>query len=264
MVKMTELVTSEQQTPLSEKPRFQLGGLLFLLLVLAGLCFGIWQTRMWMKDAQVATVENIRLSGDWRFIDKAELVKAIRQQHPESFFSLDVQQVHDTLLQQPWVYQASVRKRWPKTLNVHVIEQKPTAFWNREWLLNNSGESFIAPRPSLALPNLFGPGGSEQTALQGYFAMQQLLQSVQLRIEELQLSERYAWDLTLNNGVKLRLGRNEFIDRLQRFVDLYPMLAKDQRKINYVDLRYDTGLAVGWKAVSNDKKLENMREMNNV
>jgi cell division protein FtsQ len=90
------------------------------------------------------------------------------------------------------------------------------------------------------------------TALEGYRAMQGLLQLSGLKIDELLLSERFAWDLKLDNGIKLRLGRSEFIDRLQRFVDLYPIL--QTKPVDYVDLRYDTGLAVGWKEPSENNK----------
>ena len=57
----------------------------------------------------------------------------------------------------------------------------------------------------------------------------------------------------LANGIELNLGRQEFIDRLQRFIDVYPLLAKQPKAVKYVDLRYDTGLAVGWQDAQ-DKK----------
>ena len=80
--------------------------------------------------------------------------------------------------------------------------------------------------------------------------MQGLLDFSQLVIQELSLSERYAWDIKLRSGISLRLGRTEFMDRLQRFIDVYPVLLKQDKTIDYVDLRYDTGFAVGWKASS--------------
>lgn len=246
------------------KANFQWGGLLFLLAVLGLLVVAVWHAQLWLQDAQRAPVEKINLFGERRFIDDAALVTEIRQQHPESFFSLDVQQVHQTIVAEPWVHRASVRKRWPKTLNVHLTEQIPAAFWNHDLLLNTQGETFAAPFFGKTLPKLFGPEGGQQTALQGYLAMQSLLSPLQLQITELQLSERYAWHLTLNNGVALKLGRSEFLDRLQRFVDLYPMLVKDPRAIDYVDLRYDTGLAVGWQQTTELRERDKLREANNV
>ena len=122
-------------------------------------------------------------------------------------------------------------------------------------LLNQYGDAFDAQisgadlSSKITLPSLYGPGGSEQTALQGYRNMQSLLETSNLYIVEMFLSERFAWNVQLNNGIKLNLGRTEFIDRLQRFVDLLPLISQQDKQIDYVDLRYDTGLAVGWKTL---------------
>ncbi|MGL5697786.1 MAG: cell division protein FtsQ/DivIB, partial [Kluyvera sp.] len=47
------------------------------------------------------------------------------------------------------------------------------------------------------------------------------------------------------------LGRGDTIKRLARFVELYPVLQQqaqtDGKRISYVDLRYDSGAAVGWE-----------------
>ena len=73
-------------------------------------------------------------------------------------------------------------------------------------LLNQYGESFQASAEGVTLPDLFGPGGSEQTALQGYRAMQSLLDRVDLNIVEMTLSERFAWQLRLDNGSEIKFG----------------------------------------------------------
>ena len=60
------------------------------------------------------------------------------------------------------------------------------------------------------------------------------------------LTARHAWELTLEGGVQLFLGRSDEMARLQRFIDVFPEI-QPRELIAYVDLRYDTGLAVGWK-----------------
>lgn len=219
----------------------------FLLLVIAGLVYGIIQLSSYLEDEQKVPVQKIMLSGQRTQIDDALIETLLRNRHPGSFFELDVDKVLNDVQSLPWVYRASVRKRWPNSLQVHLVEQVPAAHWNDDLLLNQYGESFEAVAPDLELPSLFGPGGSEQVALEGYKAMQALLNSTQLKVIELFLSERFAWNIKLSNGISLNLGRTEFIDRLQRFIDLYPLLNKEQRSVEYVDLRYDTGFAVGWK-----------------
>ena len=162
---------------------------------------------------------------------------------------MNVERAHQDVEALPWVYRASVRKRWPNGLEIYVVEQIPAAKWNGDLLLNQFGDVFqaLVNDSDVNLPGLFGPGGSEQTALQGYLAMRSLLSGADFEISELFLSERFAWNVRLSNGIKLNLGRTEFIDRLQRFIDLYPLLNKQDKAVDYVDLRYDTGLAVGWK-----------------
>ncbi|MFS1702029.1 cell division protein FtsQ/DivIB [Alteromonas sp. AMM-1] len=222
------------------------GGITFLVMLFAVLVATGIKTYSWMQDEQRAPVQVIDFSGRFKHLDVLKLEKLIRQSQPGSFFALDVNDIHQLLEQQPWVYRASVRKQWPNRLKVYLVEQTPVARWNEDLMLNPYGESFNAEGKTLGLPKLFGPGGSEKTALEGYNAMQSLLAGQNLAIAELSLSERYAWQVQLQNGIELNLGRQEFIDRLQRFVDVYPLLAKQPKAVKYVDLRYDTGLAVGW------------------
>ena len=230
-----------------------IGGLLFLISILTGLVVGGMQVHAWLQDEQRAPVQVVDFSGDFKHIDVLKLERLIRESQPGSFFSLDVNDVFELIEAQPWVYRASVRKQWPNTLKIYLVEQTAVAQWNEDLLLNPYGESFGASAHGLSLPKLFGPGGSERTALEGFNAMQTLLSSMELPIVELSLSERFAWQIQLENGVELNLGRQEFIDRLQRFIDVYPLLVKQPNAIDYVDLRYDTGLAVGWKQREDNK-----------
>jgi cell division protein FtsQ len=237
----------------SRKAEFYLG-LVFLIAVLVLLAFALVKLNIWLEDEQQAPVQDIFVSGDRQFIPLQEIETLIKRTQAGSFFELDVEQTHKTVEAMPWVYRASVRKRWPSGLEIFVVEQKPAAIWNGDLLLNQYGEAFdgqiqiASGGAQTELPSLYGPGGSEKTALQGYRNMQSLLTSTNLFIVEMFLSERFAWKVQLNNGIKLDLGRTEFIDRLQRFVDLLPLISQQNKQVDYVDLRYDTGLAVGWKA----------------
>ena len=226
---------------------YTLFGMVFLILVLLGLAFGGWQLNGWLEDEQKAPINQILITGKRIQISDGKIKGAIRSKHPESFFELDVDQVHKEIEAMPWVYQASVRKRWPNSLNIHLVEEIASARWNSDSLINQFGQVFNAQLDGDSLPNLFGPGGSEIIALKGYQTMQSLLNSSQLVITEMTLSERFAWNIQLQNGVRLNLGREAFADRVQRFVDIYPLLKKQDKQVDYIDLRYDTGLAVGWK-----------------
>lgn len=228
-------------------------GVAFLLAVITGLIVGGIKIQDYLQDAQRAPVQVVDFSGDFSHVNVTRLERLIRQSQPGSFFALDVNEVYKLVEAQPWVYRASVRKQWPNTLKIYLVEQQPVAQWNDDFLLNPYGDTFSASADGLGLPKLFGPGGSEKTALEGYNAMRSLLATTAMPIAELSLSERFAWQIQLENGIELNLGRQEFIDRLQRFIDVYPLLAKQPKAVKYVDLRYDTGLAVGWQEAEDEK-----------
>ncbi|GGD50915.1 cell division protein FtsQ/DivIB [Lacimicrobium alkaliphilum] len=223
-------------------------GLSFLASVLTVMAYGLYQLNAWLEDEQRLPVKKIRVSGDFKYISEQDVDRVVRANQPGSFFQLDVKKARADIEALPWVYRASVRKDWPNNLHVHLVEQVAVARWNQDMLLNNRAESFMARVPQgLELPDLFGPQGSEEAALDGYRAMLALLQQSGFGITELVLTERFAWHVELSNELELNLGRSEFIDKLQRFVDIYPLLMQGEREPEYVDLRYDTGLAVGWK-----------------
>ncbi|MEM7419966.1 MAG: cell division protein FtsQ/DivIB [Pseudomonadota bacterium] len=246
---MTEPNTKQGAANLAapkKSKRAMWGGVAFLGLVLAGLVFGGMKANQYLYDEQQMPVQVIDFSGDYQHIDIAKLERLIRKAQPGSFFALDVNEVFELVESQSWVYRASVRKKWPNTLKIYLVEQQPVAKWNEDLLLNPYGDTFNDEGVELQLPRLYGPGGSEKTALEGYNAMHALITTTDMAIDELSLSERFAWQVQLKNGIKLNLGRQEFIDRLQRFIDVYPLLAQQEKAVKYVDLRYDTGVAVGW------------------
>jgi cell division protein FtsQ len=221
-------------------------GVLFLLLVISGVVFGGMKANQYLHDEQQMPVQVIDFSGDYQHIDITKLERLIRKAQPGSFFALDVNDVFELVEAQSWVYRASVRKKWPNTLKIYLVEQQAVAKWNEDLLLNPYGDTFNDEGVEIDLPRLYGPGGSEKTALEGFNSMHALIGTTNMAIDELSLSERFAWQVQLENGIRLNLGRQDFIDRLQRFIDVYPLLAQQEKAVRYVDLRYDTGVAVGW------------------
>lgn len=246
MEQLTDLNTTNR--------RYQIGGLVFLATVIIALLYAGWALSDWLEDSQKAPINKVLVSGNRVHVDDAAIEKVVRGHHPESFFELDVDKLHRQIEALPWVHRASVRKRWPNSLNVHVVEEIASARWNNDSLLNQYGQTFDARLNDELLPNLFGPGGSEEIALRGYRDMQTLLNAASLTIDELYLSERFAWNLRLKNGVRISLGRSEYLNRLNRFVEVFPLLMGQGKQIDYVDLRYDTGLAVGWKDANTNKR----------
>lgn len=248
---------------------FGIGLLFFLVVIFCFISLGWWLAQRLMAQESVP-VTSIVISGEMPYSQRSDIAKAIETVDLGNFFQLDVDKVQTQVMALPWVYSVAVRKEWPNELKIYVVDQKPVAVWNGDFLLSKSGHVFQADLSRIThyLPNFFGPEGTEHIALENYHNLNSLLDYKSLSIDELILTERFSWQLTLDDGVTLNLGREERVERIQRFMDAYPMIKaqlkakiiaeKDKNQaVDYIDLRYDTGLAVGWKIVTEQTKNNN-------
>ena len=166
------------------------------------------------------------------------------------FLNADLPRVRDQLEALPWIYSASVRRRWPNALEIHVEEQLPIARWGDSGFLNHEGEVFHSDSPSRwhSLPLLQGPPDSASALVANYQRLLDLLRPVGLSVSELAMDERGQVEATLGGGATLVLGADDFLERMKRFVAIYRMeLAERFADVERVDLRYATGVAVAFR-----------------
>ena len=172
---------------------------------------------------------------------------------PGTFMSQDVDIIQQQIERLPWIQQVSVRKQWPDELKIHLVEYVPVARWNDVHMVDADGKSFSVPashQDKEVLPLLYGPEGSETEVLTGYHQMRDVLAASKFKLKAASMTARRSWQLVLDDDTRLELGRSEDMKRLKRFIDLYPTLQQqgqaENKRISYVDLRYDSGAAVGW------------------
>lgn len=234
-------------------------GVSFFLVVVIGLVQLTTGISDWLVENKDAQIKQLTVQGHPKYTDETAIIKAIKKADLSSFFELDVKHVQQLVQDLPWVATVSVRKQWPDTIQVYVVEHKVVAHWNSDLLLNQSGEAFQASSDKISadLPQLFGPEGSEQEAWVAFKQLDEMLRVNSLTLKSLALSERFSWQLWLDNGVRLNLGRKDKAKRVQRFIDVYPrMKQREDAQIDTIDLRYDTGLAVSYKPVQ-EEQLQN-------
>ncbi len=249
----TKLANSSPQTEQEQLHwSFWLGVAFFVLVIVAILSSG-WMLTQRMASEEAVPVTSIVISGEMPYTTEQDIHSAMENIDLGNFFHVDVNEIQQQVAVLPWVYSVSVRKQWPNELKLYVVDQAPIARWNGDFFINAQGHAFQADasRVTHGLPAFFGPEGSEVTALENFRNFSSLLTYKNLGIDELVLSERYSWQLLLSDGVTLNLGREERVQRIQRFMDVYSEIKenkKENQQVDYIDLRYDTGLAVGWKS----------------
>lgn len=206
------------------------------------------------------------------FVSPATVRATIAGRLAGNFFFIDLNEVRQLIETVPWVRKAQVRRVWPNALSVGIEEQQPLAFWNQDQMINTWGEAFTANQGELPdnaqLPQLNGPDASERLVVQRYAEIARWFGPLSLRVQEVTLSPRYAWDVTLSDGVHLALGRDPaadvadphgragalpFAERIERFVQTWPALMArlENRVLNSADLRYTNGFAITLAPVPN-------------
>lgn len=225
-----------------------IGGIVFFVVVVFLLILGGVTIYQKLSNSHLMPMTQILISGQRHYVENRDLQKALAKV-PESgnFFTLNVDKVQQALIALPWIKQVSVRKLWPNKLRIYMQERVPVAHWNQKDLLTPNGQIFDASQRNLkkTLVQLRGPDDYAAKVLDAWQQMRQIVRPLHLDIKSVTLNDRDSWSLVLSNGIALRIGVQDRIKRLKRFVALYGQLHPE--KMAYADLRYNNGLAVGWK-----------------
>ena len=211
-----------------------------------------WDEVIYSVDREVAKIE---IRGQLKHQQPEVLQKALNKHLGEGFFSLDLNAVKREVEAMPWIYSASLRRRWPGTLMITVKEQYPVASWNGEFYLNEYGEAFRPPEPIeiASVPDLSGPADRAKDVLMRYVSYRDQLAVVDEGVAVLSLEKRGAWRLRLENGIDIKLGRAPLEAKLNRFLRAYKQgLNSKAGEIKSIDARYTNGIAVRWKDVSGE------------
>ena len=155
----------------------------------------------------------------------------------------------------PWVRSATVRRLWPDGIELNLEEHHAAARWTPQEgeprLVSTRGEVFLASSRE-ALPVFTGPEGSAPRVLARYEEFIHPLGVIGRKPVAIHLSAREAWQIRLDDGVVLELGRDQarhpLMERLNRFTSHYAAASDAVRgrlhAIGVVDMRYPNGFAL--------------------
>ncbi|HTP38001.1 MAG TPA: cell division protein FtsQ/DivIB [Steroidobacteraceae bacterium] len=216
------------------------GGVLLALALVFGLRYVLDQP-----------IERVEVRGHFQRVSQPDVEKIVRARLAGAgLLSIDLDNLGRGLKSLPWIDSVTVQRSWPRGLVVSVVEQNAVALWNNSGLLNARGELFLSDARFLPpeLPRLSGPLGTEAEVTARYLSSQGRLTESGMRLVRLALDERGAWELTLDNGIVIRLGRRDVDARFDRFMSAgAPLLAQRATDVAYIDMRYSSGFAVGWR-----------------
>jgi cell division protein FtsQ len=184
-----------------------------------------------------------------------EQVEAIvRDQLRGNFFTVDLEAARSAFEKLPWVRGVRLRRAWPDRLEVALEEHVALARWSDIGLVNIHGEVFEAAT-SARLPVFVGPQGSAAEMAAQYRAFAEQLAAVGRAPAQVRLSQRRAWQIKLDDGDVLELGRQDLEARLARFTAVYTRtVGRLPPGPHHVDLRYPNGFALRQRGLQRGAK----------
>jgi len=199
-----------------------------------------------MLDRPIRSVE---ISGPFQRVTALQIEEAISDDLAYGFLSADLSDMQEKITALAWIDHASVARRWPSRIVVNVTEQIPAACWGERGLLNTRGELFVTDAKHIPaeLPRLSGPEDQASDVAKRYLEVREQLIPLGLDVRELTVDKRGSWDMTLQNGIEIRLGRQDVAARTSLFLDIVAnIVSSREADIDFVDMRYSNGFTIGW------------------
>ena len=229
----------------------------------------------WLLRHPVFSLGGIVVTGDVAHNSVATIRANVAPRLAGSYFTLDLANARRVFESVPWVRQAVVRREFPNRLRVSLQEHVPVAFWGLDSdsrMVNSFGEVFEANVGELnedELPRLQGPEGQSALVWAMYQALRPQFEPLGLGVEQLVLSGRGGWQLALDNGAWVELGRGSAADvvpLVQRFVQtLTQVAARHGRRVDALasaDLRHVDGYALRLRGVSTAEAVSRQEQGN--
>ena len=164
--------------------------------------------------------------------------------------SVDAGDIVDHVGRLAWVRNARARRIWPDTVHVEVERETLVARWGDTAFLTADGdivETEVASPGSLPVLRAASSDSRAGMALLRTLSVS----SGRNGLDVVQLAETPLgqWRATFANGVSVELGARDIVDRLRRFHVVYAEVLKGREsEVSRVDARYDSGIAIEWKA----------------
>lgn len=208
------------------------------------------------------TVQTIEIQGH-RQDSEVALKAAAQVETGMPIFTMDVQAIQERISALPGVKFASVQTLLPNTVRIQVEEREPFALWQRrgELAVVDEAGAIITAQPDnryVGLPLIVGQGAEK--AAPALFAELEKYPELRKRIRALVYVAERRWNLSLEEGIDVKLpeaGINEALADFQRLEREHAMLEKD---ITMIDLRFSDRVIVRLSDGAAEKRQEQLKQ----
>lgn len=225
-------------------------------VLLAAAIFVLYRAVTLVLSAEALVIERITVSGN-SHMSRGEVIALLDGLHGQNMLLVDLESWRRKLKSSPWVAEAAIRRVLPSSVAVAILERDPIGIGrirDELYLIDRRGSIIDAFGPNYAeldLPIIDGlaahsPDGGLLID-DGRAALATRLidalssrRDLAARVSEIDVTDvRDAVVLFKDDTTVLRVGEDQFLKRLESYVDLAPVLRERVSDIDYVDLRFD-------------------------
>jgi cell division protein FtsQ len=218
--------------------------------------YGVYRGALLVLSAEALHVTRITVAGNVR-LSKGEVTALLDGARGQSMVTVDLEAWRRKLMSSPWVATVAMRRVLPGTIAVRISEREPMGIGrigDRLYLIDQAGTIIDEYGPNYAefdLPIIDGLASSprdgaplideSRAALAArMLAALQARPDLARRVSQVDVSDPRDGVVVLKgDAALLRLGDDDFVERLQAYLDLAPALRDQVENIDYVDLRFD-------------------------
>jgi cell division protein FtsQ len=235
-------------SPMARRPVAHLTGLLIAMSFIAALFVGGYVSGAFKTvgrgiDSLVADagfgISAIRLSGNVH-TQPSSVITALGFEPGQSIFGADIQSARGRLLALDWVADVQVRRQYPDSIAVAIVEKLPFALWQSAdglYVVERSGRVITKTQASAfpGLPMFIGDGAPALGAELVDAVAQH--RAVVARVKAMQRVSERRWNLLLDDGVVVKLPETGWAKQLDELEHLIVDKGVLERDIKEIDLR---------------------------
>lgn len=231
------------------------------VLIGVAVAYGIYRGSLVAAHAHVLRIDRIVVHGNHR-LSQGEVLAVLNGLHGESLVWTNLDLWRKRLLASPWVLDAALRRSLPSTVEVTVRERQPVSLARLDgemYLVDERGvliDQYGPQYADLDLPIVDGlvaaPGedpSKTDEARAGLAA--RVIASLKAkpeiagRLSQVDVSDLHnARVIMSGDPAVIQLGEDQFLRRVQSYLDLASALRERVPDIDYADLRFDDRIYV--------------------
>ncbi|XBC42990.1 MAG: cell division protein FtsQ/DivIB [Buchnera aphidicola (Kaburagia rhusicola ensigallis)] len=208
-------------------------------------------SKQWYKKK----LSHFIISGQFSYLNRKEIKDFILSLKTScDFFSPCNFFIKNKLQEFTFTQKIKVQKQWPDKLLIYIVSTIPVAYWNNEYILDKKEIIFhiIKKKQNIKnIPYFYGPQNSEKEILKNYDKVKNVLKKNKIVLRSITITPYHSWKLVIENNIEIALGKINNIIQLKRLMMIWKTLKYEEKikrkKIKYIDLRYESGIAIAWK-----------------